>query len=78
MIGPISKDRNKHLQTVLIEAAKLAPRWNEGLAAVYEKDLARGNRNQATIAVARRLASYLLAVDRRRTPFTAQEQAQAA
>ena len=26
--GPISKQRNGHLQTVLIEAAKLAPRWN--------------------------------------------------
>jgi transposase len=31
--GPISKKRNKHLQTVLIEAAKLAPRWNPQLAA---------------------------------------------
>ncbi len=69
--GPLSKDRNKHLQTVLIEAAKLAPRWNAELAAVYEKEVARGNRNQATIAVARRLAAYLLAVDRRRTPFEA-------
>src|ERR1035441_10417926 len=27
--GPISKQRNAHLQTVLIEAAKLAPRWNQ-------------------------------------------------
>ena len=26
--GPLSKQRNKHLQRVLIEAAKLAPRWN--------------------------------------------------
>ncbi len=69
--GPLSKDRNKHLQTVLIEAAKLAPRWNPELAAVHEKEVARGNRNQATIAVARRLAAYLLAVDRRRTPFEA-------
>ena len=30
--GPLSKQRNAHLQTVLIEAAKLAPRWNEQLA----------------------------------------------
>jgi len=34
--GPISKKRNKHLQTVLIEAAKLAPRWNPQLAEVHE------------------------------------------
>src|SRR6202795_3054466 len=33
---PISKQRNKHLQTMLIEAAKLAPRWNVELALVYE------------------------------------------
>ena len=36
--GPISKQRNKqHLQTVLIEAAKLAPRWNSDLALLYEE-----------------------------------------
>ncbi len=37
---PISKKRNKHLQTVLIEAAKLAPRRNEQLASIYAKELA--------------------------------------
>ena len=31
--GPLSKQRNAHLQTVLVEAAKLAPRWNPQLAA---------------------------------------------
>src|SRR5260221_6714998 len=35
--SPISKQRNKHLQPVLIEAAKLAPRWNADLALVHEK-----------------------------------------
>ena len=29
--GPLSKQRNKHLQRVLIEGAKLAPRWNPQL-----------------------------------------------
>jgi hypothetical protein len=29
--GPISKQRNAHLQTVLIEAAKLAPRWKSAV-----------------------------------------------
>jgi len=67
--GPISKKRNKHLQTKLIEAAKLAPYWNPQLAALHEKELARGNRNRATVAVARKLVEYLLAVDRRGTPF---------
>lgn len=67
--GPISKQRNKHLQTTLIEAAKLAPRWNEQLAMLHEKELARGNRNRATLAVARKLVEFMLAVDRRKTEF---------
>jgi transposase len=67
--GPISKQRNKHLQTMLIEAAKLAPHWNEQLAALHEKELAHGNRNRATMAVARKLVEFMLAVDRRETDF---------
>ncbi len=63
--GPLSKQRNKHLQTMLVEAANLAPRWNPALAQVHEKARARGaNRNQATLAVARKLAAYLLCVDK--------------
>jgi transposase len=67
--SPISKQRNKHLQTVLIEAAKLAPRWNSDLALLHEKEQQRGNRNRATLAVARKIVAYLLAVDRREKPF---------
>jgi transposase len=67
--GPISKQRNKHLQTVLVEAAKLAPRWNSELAALHERELARGNRNRATLAVARKMVAYLMAVDKSGQPF---------
>ena len=68
--GPLSKQRNGHLQTVLIEAAKLAPRWNPQLAAVHEREVARGrNCNRATLAVARKLVAYLLAVDKSGKPF---------
>jgi transposase len=73
--APLSKQRNKHLQTVLIEAAKLAPRFNPELKAVYESELLRGSRNRATLAVARKLVAYLLAVDRSRKPFTPRVQA---
>jgi transposase len=62
--SPISKQRNKHLQRTLVEAAKLAPRFNTSLAAIHERELARGNRNRATLAVARKLVAYLLAVDK--------------
>lgn len=67
--GPLSKQRNRHLQTVLVEAAKLAPRWNSQLATVHAREIERGNRNRATLAVARKLASYMLAVDKRGTGF---------
>jgi transposase len=69
---PISKQRNKHLQTMLIEAAKLAPRWNAELALVYEREKQRGNRNRATLAVARKLVAYLMAVDREERLFDTQ------
>ena len=71
--GPISKKRNKHLQTVLIEAAKLAPRWSPQLAAVHDKKLATGNRNSATLAVARKMVAYMLAVDKNQEAFKVME-----
>ena len=67
--GPISKQRNAWLQTVLIEAAKLAPRWNPQLAAVHAQQLERGHANRATLQVARKLVAYLLAVDKSGKPF---------
>jgi len=67
--GPLSKRRNKHLQHVLIEAAKLTPRWNPELAALYAKERERGHRNRATVEVARALVARLRAVDRRGTPY---------
>jgi len=62
--GPLSKQRNRFLQTTLIEAAHLAPRYNEVLRAIYEMAREKGNANRATLEVARRLVRYLLAVDR--------------
>ena len=67
--GPISKKRNKHLQSKLIEAAKLAPHWNSHLGLVHEKELSKGNKNRATLVVARKLVEFMLAVDRRKTNF---------
>lgn len=69
--GPLSKQRNAALQTILVEAAHLAPRWNPLLARVKEKELARGNRNRATLAVARKLVAFLMAADRGHQPHNA-------
>jgi transposase len=36
---------------------------------VQERELQRGNRNQATLEVARKLVAYLMAVDKSGKPF---------
>src|SRR5882672_10248576 len=74
MRTPLSKQRNKHIQHVLVEAAKLAPRQNHELALVNEKEMQRGNRNRATLAVARKIVAYLLAVERRKQDFVSADQ----
>jgi transposase len=66
---PLSKQRNKHLQTTLIEAAKMAPRNSSQLAMLYDKERQKGNANRATLAVARKLVAYLMAVDRGQRNF---------
>jgi transposase len=66
---PLSKQRNKHLQTTLIEAAKMAPRFSPTLAMLYDREKQKGNANRATLAVARKLVAYLMAVDRGQTYF---------
>ena len=71
---PLSKQRNKHIQRVLVEAAKLAPRECHELAMVRQRELDRGNPNRATLAVARKMVCYLLAVERRRTDFLPAEE----
>lgn len=63
---------------MLVEAAKLAPRWNPQLAALHERELKSGNRNRATLAVAPRLVAYLMAVDKAQSDFVPQMKAEAA
>jgi transposase len=66
---PLSKQRNKHLQTTLIEAAKMAPRYSPTLALLYDRERQKGNANRATLAVARKLVAYLMSVDRGQRHF---------
>jgi transposase len=78
MHTPLSKQRNKHIQRVLVEAAKLAPRQDHDLALVYETEKQKGNANRATLAVARKMVAYLLAVDRGERDFVPAEHYQRA
>ena len=71
---PLSKQRNKHIQRVLVEAAKLAPRECHELAVVRQRELERGNKNRATLAVARKIVCYLLAVERGQRDFVPAEE----
>jgi transposase len=73
MRTPLSKQRNKHIQRVLVEAVRLAPRQNHELDLVHEKEKQKGNANRATLAVARKMVAYLLAVDRGNRDFVPSE-----
>jgi transposase len=57
------------LQTVLVEAAKMAPRLSPAPAQLYDQAKQKGNANRATLAVARKLVAYLMAIDRRQEGF---------
>ena len=71
---PLSKQRNKHIQRALVEAAKLAPRQSHELAVIYDRERQKGNSNRATLAVARKMVAYLLAVDRQQRDFVPAEE----
>jgi hypothetical protein len=47
---PLSKQRNKHIQRTLVEAAKLAPRQSHELAVIYDREKQKGNWNRATLS----------------------------
>ncbi len=42
----------------------MAPRYSPALALLYDTEKQKGNANRATLAVARKLVAYLMAVDR--------------
>jgi hypothetical protein len=57
-----------------VGAAKLAPRNSPELATVRDRELERGNPNRATLAVARKMVCYMLAVERREQDFVSSGQ----
>lgn len=65
---PLSTQRNKNIQRVLVEAAKLAPRQDHELALLYKREKRQETANQATLAVARKMVertrSRLKEIDR--------------
>jgi len=47
----------------------MAPRLSPELALLYDREKQKGNANRATLAVARKLVAYLLAIDRSQRDF---------
>jgi len=66
---PLSKQRNKHIQRVLVEAAKLAPRQDHTLALVYEREKQKGMPIERRWPLLGKMVAYLLAVDRGQRDF---------
>ena len=52
----------------------MAPRLSPALAQLYDEAKQQGNANRATLAVARKLVAYLMAIDRRQEGFLVVEQ----
>ncbi len=59
---------------MLIEAAKLATRESPDLAMIRAGELEKGNPKWATLAVARKMVIYMLAVERRQQDWAPSEQ----
>jgi len=66
---PLSKQLNRQIQHMLVEAARLAPRYSPELALLYDRERQRGDGNRATLAVARKLVAHMVAVERRQSSF---------
>ena len=47
----------------------MAPRFSPELALIYDREKQKGNANRATLAVARKLVAYLVAIDRNQRDF---------
>jgi hypothetical protein len=75
---PFGRPSVTAVSVALIEAAKIAPLWNSQLAAVHERELKKGNRNRATLAVARRMVAYMMAVDKNQVDFIVHKEEKAA
>jgi transposase len=61
------------MQLVTSTRKASSDRYSHELALVREKEIQRGNKNRATLAVARKMVTYMLAVERRQQDFVPAE-----
>jgi transposase len=70
--GPLSQVRNRELQHMLIEVSHLAPQLYWKYEEIYRASCEKRHSNAAIVSVARKLVTYLVAVDRSGQAFQMQ------
>jgi transposase len=70
--GHITRQGNRYIRWILIEAAQHAARFDPQLKPFYERISARRGRQRAIVAVARKLLIYIYQVLRKQEPYRAQ------
>ena len=70
--GHITRQGNKYIRWILIEAAQHASRFDPQLKPFYERIAARRGRQRAIVAVARKLLIYIYQVLKKQEPYRAQ------
>ena len=70
--GHITKEGNRHIRWILIEAAQHAARYDPQLKPFYERIAARRGRQRAIVAVAHKLLIYIYQVLSKQQPYRAQ------
>lgn len=67
--GPITKQGNKFIRWILIEASQRTMKQDPGLAAFYRRLSFKKGKNSATVAVARKLLTYIYQVLKKRESY---------
>jgi len=70
--GHITRQGNKYIRWVLIEAAQHAARYDPQLRPFYERIATRRGRQRAIVAVSRKLLIYIYQVLKKQEPYRAQ------
>jgi transposase len=70
--GHITRQGNRYIRWILIEAAQHAARFDPQLTPFYERIAARRGRQRAIVAVARKLLIYIYQVLKKQEPYRAQ------
>jgi len=69
MRGSITKQGNKFIRWILVEAAHVAVRKDPALKSFYQRIRYKNGTHKATVAVARKLLTYVYHVLKKKEPY---------